>query len=97
MYFSAPLYRKNLHYSVLSKPNNFADAIKVTREFILNKHRNQSGIIYCLSKKVSGYYHLWILSIAGLICRSGCRARGEGVGFGKQWADSNGDISCGGP
>lgn len=95
MYFSAPLYRKNLHYSVLPKPDSFADVIKVTREFILEKHANQSGIIYCLSKKVRVRKHQRLPKDYGLICRPGCRACGERAVLGKQRPNQNGDIPRG--
>jgi ATP-dependent DNA helicase Q1 len=52
VYFSAPLYRKNLHYTVIPKPSSSASMIKTMCDYILSKHRGHSGIIYCLSKAV---------------------------------------------
>ncbi|KAG2152610.1 P-loop containing nucleoside triphosphate hydrolase protein [Suillus bovinus] len=51
VYFSAPLYRKNLHYTVLSKPSSAKELIATMSDYILQNHRNDSGIIYCLTKK----------------------------------------------
>ncbi|KAJ1299658.1 hypothetical protein OPQ81_009110 [Rhizoctonia solani] len=51
VYFSAPLYRKNLHYSVLPKPASAAAAIQVMADYITQNHAGHSGIVYCLSKK----------------------------------------------
>ncbi|CAE7231975.1 unnamed protein product [Rhizoctonia solani] len=51
VYFSAPLYRKNLHYSVLPKPAAAAAAIQVMADYITQNHAGHSGIVYCLSKK----------------------------------------------
>ncbi|KAF8713392.1 ATP-dependent DNA helicase, partial [Rhizoctonia solani] len=51
VYFSAPLYRKNLHYSVLPKPASAAGAIQVMADYITQNHAGHSGIVYCLSKK----------------------------------------------
>ena len=38
VYFTAPLYRKNLHYSVVPKPSNAKAAIDVMAEYIMEKH-----------------------------------------------------------
>ncbi|QRV92276.1 DEAD/DEAH box helicase [Ceratobasidium sp. AG-Ba] len=51
VYFSAPLYRKNLHYSVLAKPASASAAIQVMADYITSNHAGHSGIVYCLSKK----------------------------------------------
>lgn len=51
VYFSSPLYRKNLHYTVLRKPLKAADVMKEMTQYILEHHLNDSGIVYCLSKK----------------------------------------------
>ncbi|KAH7882286.1 P-loop containing nucleoside triphosphate hydrolase protein [Phlebopus sp. FC_14] len=51
IYFSAPLYRKNLHYSVLQKPSSAKEVILTMAEYILQYHKNDSGIVYCLAKK----------------------------------------------
>ncbi|KAL4258185.1 ATP-dependent DNA helicase [Pleurotus pulmonarius] len=51
VYFTAPLYRKNLNYKVLPKPSSSAVALKVMVEYILAEHKDESGIVYCLTKK----------------------------------------------
>ena len=52
VYFASPLYRKNLHYRVLPKPSKGPEVMKAMTEYILEHHANDSGIVYCLSKKV---------------------------------------------
>lgn len=52
VYFSAPLYRKNLHYKVLPKPSSSSAAIQAMADYVMEKHQEDSGIVYCLSKKV---------------------------------------------
>ncbi|TFY70683.1 hypothetical protein EVG20_g2334 [Dentipellis fragilis] len=49
--FSTSLYRKNLHYYVLPKPAGGNDSIAAMRDYILDQHKNDTGIVYCLSKK----------------------------------------------
>lgn len=49
--FSSPLYRRNLHYRVLAKPNN-ETLLKLMTEYIRASHPNETGIIYCLSQAV---------------------------------------------
>ena len=61
VYFSSPLYRKNLHYSVVPKPDKAEQQIAAMRDYILDKHPNDTGIIYCFSIKVKQ-----ILSVVGL-------------------------------
>lgn len=51
-YFSSPLYRKNLLYRVLPKPDKAADHLEAIKDYILENHPNDSGIIYCFSVKV---------------------------------------------
>ncbi|KAK4686598.1 hypothetical protein P7C73_g3531, partial [Tremellales sp. Uapishka_1] len=51
IFFSAPLYRPNLHYKVLVKPSNAKAAIESIGAWITDNHLGESGIIYCLSKK----------------------------------------------
>ncbi|KAI0687700.1 P-loop containing nucleoside triphosphate hydrolase protein [Cytidiella melzeri] len=51
VYFTSPLYRKNLHYKVLLKPSSGALLIKEIVKYILEKHPHDTGIIYCSRKK----------------------------------------------
>ena len=53
MKFTSPLYRKNLHYKVVSKPSSAAQVVKDIVRYILEGHRDETGIIYCLSRAVS--------------------------------------------
>ena len=52
VYFSSPLYRKNLHYRVVPKPAKAADLLEAMRDYILEYHPNHTGIIYCFTTKV---------------------------------------------
>lgn len=58
VYFFSPLYRKNLHYCVVPKPSKASDVTKEMVDYILEHHPNDSGIVYCLSKKVSAFFFL---------------------------------------
>ncbi|KAJ7169741.1 P-loop containing nucleoside triphosphate hydrolase protein [Mycena filopes] len=51
VYFSAPLYRKNLHYQIVPKPSSAAAAITAMKDYILEKHPNETGIVYCFTRK----------------------------------------------
>ncbi|KAJ7275198.1 P-loop containing nucleoside triphosphate hydrolase protein [Mycena haematopus] len=51
VYFSAPLYRKNLHYQILPKPSAATAQITAMKDYILKNHPNQTGIVYCFTKK----------------------------------------------
>jgi ATP-dependent DNA helicase Q1 len=53
VYFSSPLYRKNLHYRVVPKPGKAADHLEAMRDYILEHYPNDTGIIYCFTTKVS--------------------------------------------
>ncbi|KAI9483682.1 MAG: P-loop containing nucleoside triphosphate hydrolase protein [Benjaminiella poitrasii] len=49
--FSAPLHRPNLAYRVVQRPDSAEETIRHIVDWILKNYPNQSGIIYCLSKK----------------------------------------------
>ncbi|KAF9008323.1 P-loop containing nucleoside triphosphate hydrolase protein [Cyathus striatus] len=51
VYFTSSLYRKNLHYKVVPKPPKEADLLKAMAEYILEHHPDQTGIVYCSTKK----------------------------------------------
>ncbi|KAF9027266.1 P-loop containing nucleoside triphosphate hydrolase protein [Rhodocollybia butyracea] len=51
VYFTAPLYRPNLHYQVLPKASEGTKVYAQMVAWILREHADDSGIVYCLSKK----------------------------------------------
>ncbi|KAL1674623.1 P-loop containing nucleoside triphosphate hydrolase protein [Schizophyllum commune] len=51
VYFSSPLHRANLHYSVVPKPAGADALLDLICAFILEHHPGDSGIIYCRSKQ----------------------------------------------
>ncbi|KAI9444014.1 ATP-dependent DNA helicase, partial [Lactarius indigo] len=48
--FTSPLYRKNLHYKVLPKSSDRTRAVRDMVKYILDRHPNETGIVYCLSR-----------------------------------------------
>ncbi|KAH9029421.1 P-loop containing nucleoside triphosphate hydrolase protein [Lactarius pseudohatsudake] len=48
--FTSPLYRKNLQYKVLPKASDRVGAVRDMVKYILDRHPNETGIIYCLSR-----------------------------------------------
>jgi hypothetical protein len=51
--FTSPLYRKNLHYRVVPKPSSAAEVVSNIVRYILEHQRDETGIVYCLSRAVS--------------------------------------------
>ncbi|KAJ3813403.1 P-loop containing nucleoside triphosphate hydrolase protein [Lentinula aff. lateritia] len=51
VYFTSSLYRPNLHYQVLPKAAEGNRVYEEMTTWILEKHREDSGIVYCLSRK----------------------------------------------
>lgn len=51
VFFSSPLYRKNLLYRNIPKPESSARVLQDMCNYIIEHHPKDSGIIYCLSKK----------------------------------------------
>ncbi|CAO3598536.1 unnamed protein product [Absidia cylindrospora] len=49
--YSAPLYRPNLVYKVLPKPETQDDQMNCMADWIMKNYPASSGIIYCLTKK----------------------------------------------
>lgn len=48
--FTSPLYRKNLHYSIVAKPNSPAAQVQAIVDYIEKEHIDDLGIIYCLTR-----------------------------------------------
>jgi superfamily II DNA helicase RecQ len=67
--FTSPLYRKNLHYQIVSKPSVSAQLVKDMMNYILERHPNETGIVYCLSRLVSDSAQLPI-GIGQSLCRT---------------------------
>lgn len=118
VFFSAPLFRPNLHYRVISKPSSAKSAVERMGMWINDNHpqvyvsyfgcdgcelnhSGKSGIVYCLSKKVSNGEHsktdrrmprLWLSrSENGQVARSKCVSLGE-----RAILSPDGSLSCGG-
>ena len=53
VFFSSPLYRKNLHYKVIQKPPKESDHLDMMVNYILETYPKESGIVYCTTKLVS--------------------------------------------
>lgn len=48
--FTAPLYRPNLRYQILPKPQAPVAQLKAIFDYIQSEHSNDIGIIYCLTR-----------------------------------------------
>lgn len=70
VFFNAPLYRPNLLYKVVPKSAKGKELVEDMAKYVLEFHKGESGIVYCLSKKVR---FLPILFFAFLTSRVGAR------------------------
>lgn len=91
VYFSSPLYRKNLHYRVVPKPGRVADHLEAMRDYILDHHPNDTGIIYCFSTKVFSLSNRKALDAHFHVGYWACSAETKRH---KQRENQDGRISC---
>ncbi|KIJ63080.1 hypothetical protein HYDPIDRAFT_176149 [Hydnomerulius pinastri MD-312] len=98
IYFSAPLYRKNLHYSVLPKPSSAKDVISAMSEYILQNHKNNSGIVYCLTKKDAETVAENLQAVSNGRIRTGVYhadiADAQKEGLHRQWRQGSVQVVC---
>lgn len=50
IYFTAPLFRPNLMYQVVQRPQQAKAASEAVVDYVLEHHAGHSGIVYCLSQ-----------------------------------------------
>ena len=62
--FKASFDRPNLRYTVLKKPNKRIEALEMLCKRIKSRHKNETGIVYCLSRDecstLSHSMHVWL-------------------------------------
>ncbi|KAF9226214.1 ATP-dependent DNA helicase [Gyrodon lividus] len=98
VYFSAPLYRKNLHYSVVPKPSSAKEVFSAMSEYILQNHEKDSGIVYCLTKKDAETVATSLQDVSNGRIRTGVYHAdipdGQKEGLHKQWRDGSVQVVC---
>ncbi|KAF9235619.1 P-loop containing nucleoside triphosphate hydrolase protein [Melanogaster broomeanus] len=98
VYFSAPLYRKNLHYSVAPKPSSAKEVVSAMSEYILRNHEKDSGIIYCLTKKDAETVATSLQEVSSGRIRTGVYHSdvpdGQKEGLHKRWRDGSVQVVC---
>ncbi|KAL1742466.1 P-loop containing nucleoside triphosphate hydrolase protein [Schizophyllum fasciatum] len=98
VYFSSPLYRANLHYSVVPKPANADALLDLIKDFILEKHAGESGIIYCRSKQETETVAEGLRSKSGGKIRTGVyhadKADNEKESLHVQWRTGRIQVVC---
>ncbi|EKM76430.1 hypothetical protein AGABI1DRAFT_78494 [Agaricus bisporus var. burnettii JB137-S8] len=98
VFFSAPLYRKNLHYRIVPKPSRGAAVTKAMVDYILEHHPNDTGIVYCLTKKDSENVARELQEFSDNKIKTGIyhseRADSEKAKLHKDWRDGNIKVVC---
>lgn len=70
--FTAPLHRPNLVYKVVPRPANSAAANQAICDWILENHPDETGIVYCLSKKDTEVMADALSELSGGQIKTGC-------------------------
>ncbi|KIK97438.1 hypothetical protein PAXRUDRAFT_31795 [Paxillus rubicundulus Ve08.2h10] len=98
IYFSAPLYRKNLHYSVVPKPSSAKEVVSAMSQYILQNHEHDSGIVYCLTKKDAETVAASLQDVSNGRIKTGVYhadvADGQKEGLHRQWRDGSIQVVC---
>jgi len=93
--FKASFDRPNLRYSVLSKPSKKFEAMEMLCKRIEKRHKNQTGIVYCLSRDECSMVARYLVS-------QGLNAEPYHAGMTTQertrhqirWQNGNCDVIC---
>ncbi|KNZ74262.1 ATP-dependent DNA helicase Q-like 2 [Termitomyces sp. J132] len=98
VYFTAPLYRKNLHYSVVPKLAKSSEVLQAMTTYILDHHADHSGIVYCLSKKDAETVAQGLREISGGRIKTGVyhadRHDGDKEGLHLAWRNGTVKVVC---
>ncbi|KAK5808619.1 P-loop containing nucleoside triphosphate hydrolase protein [Linnemannia elongata] len=63
--FDTPLFRPNLAYKVMTRPSANQETFQFLANYIRTHHREDSGILYCLSKKDTHVFATGIAEASG--------------------------------
>jgi len=93
--FKSPLYRSNMQYRVILKTEKKMEIIERMVTLILQNYKNQSGIIYCLSKSVSEVWNMYSAAEPYILFHclgyTDCCTKSWTI---KQWHDQNRCVQC---